>query len=323
MNQAAAHLSGEHDFSAFRAANARPNRPSRICALATSSDAAIIFYLIFAPTASCTTWCAISSAAWSRSARANSRRSGCAKSWPAATARLPRPPSRRPGCISRHIRYRCAVWLAGNLRADGCIAYKICGITRVQDLHAACDAGADALGLVFYDKARASVDREQPPRCCAHCRLSSIGRACSSTPSPRQSNRCCGRCRWTCCSSTATRRRNFARASAGPISRRCGSNREWICYNARLTSMPRAGLAAGCLCRGHAGRHRRDLRLGLIPPDLPLPVILSGGLTPDNVADGDRAGAALGGGCVPAASRRPKESRMRRRLPRSCEGRTA
>ncbi|GAB3449994.1 phosphoribosylanthranilate isomerase [Massilia solisilvae] len=38
---------------------------------------------------------------------------------------------------------------------------KICGITREQDLHAAVDAGADALGFVFYPKSPRYVTPEQ------------------------------------------------------------------------------------------------------------------------------------------------------------------
>ena len=36
---------------------------------------------------------------------------------------------------------------------------KICGMTRVQDVQAACEAGADAIGLVFYPPS---------PRCLTH-----------------------------------------------------------------------------------------------------------------------------------------------------------
>lgn len=38
---------------------------------------------------------------------------------------------------------------------------KICGITRSQDVKAACDAGADAIGLVFYPKSSRLVSIEQ------------------------------------------------------------------------------------------------------------------------------------------------------------------
>ncbi len=38
---------------------------------------------------------------------------------------------------------------------------KICGITRLEDLHAAVDAGADALGFVFYPKSPRYVAPEQ------------------------------------------------------------------------------------------------------------------------------------------------------------------
>ena len=40
------------------------------------------------------------------------------------------------------------------------VRVKICGITRLQDLHAACAAGADALGFVFYEKSPRNVPVE-------------------------------------------------------------------------------------------------------------------------------------------------------------------
>ena len=38
---------------------------------------------------------------------------------------------------------------------------KICGITRIQDVHAVVNAGADAIGLVFYPPSPRSVSPEQ------------------------------------------------------------------------------------------------------------------------------------------------------------------
>jgi phosphoribosylanthranilate isomerase len=43
---------------------------------------------------------------------------------------------------------------------------KICGITRPQDAEAAVEAGADLLGLVFYEKSPRHVDLDQAGRVC-------------------------------------------------------------------------------------------------------------------------------------------------------------
>ncbi len=38
---------------------------------------------------------------------------------------------------------------------------KICGITRVEDVHAAANAGCDAIGFVFYPPSPRSVTQAQ------------------------------------------------------------------------------------------------------------------------------------------------------------------
>ncbi|WOE30476.1 MULTISPECIES: phosphoribosylanthranilate isomerase [unclassified Acinetobacter] len=45
---------------------------------------------------------------------------------------------------------------------------KICGITRIQDLHAVVQSGADAIGLVFYPPSPRSVTPQQAQRLLQH-----------------------------------------------------------------------------------------------------------------------------------------------------------
>ena len=43
---------------------------------------------------------------------------------------------------------------------------KICGLTNLEDALIACEAGADALGFVFYDKSPRAVTKEQVKKIC-------------------------------------------------------------------------------------------------------------------------------------------------------------
>ena len=46
------------------------------------------------------------------------------------------------------------------------IRVKICGITSIEDAQAVCDSGADAIGLVFYEKSPRNVSIEQAVAIC-------------------------------------------------------------------------------------------------------------------------------------------------------------
>lgn len=46
---------------------------------------------------------------------------------------------------------------------------KICGITNAKDAAAAIEAGADAIGLVFYDPSPRAVDIEQAKKNSREC----------------------------------------------------------------------------------------------------------------------------------------------------------
>jgi phosphoribosylanthranilate isomerase len=152
---------------------------------------------------------------------------------------------------------------------------KICGLTRIEDLQCAVQAGADALGLVFYPPSPRYVDlstaarlaRAVPPF------VSIVGLFVNADPA------WCARrwplCRSTCCNCTAMKTKPIAGSSIDRTSRRRASGRAWICYNTRLASRRRrrsfsmpsstvtaaaARFSTGRWCRPFAGQATDSLR---------------------------------------------------------------
>jgi phosphoribosylanthranilate isomerase len=165
------------------------------------------------------------------------------------------------------------------------VRVKICGITRPQDLHAACDAGADALGFVFYEKsprhltpeAAAALLRELPPF------VQAVGLFVDAGPAfveavlravPLDLLQFHGDEAAADCARYGRPYIKAVRVKSDTDLLKCAADFD----TAR-------GLLLDAYVPGVPGGTGERFDWGLIPPDLAVPVILSGGLTPDNVAE--------------------------------------
>ncbi|MHB8939422.1 MAG: phosphoribosylanthranilate isomerase [Thiobacillus sp.] len=165
------------------------------------------------------------------------------------------------------------------------VRVKICGITRLQDLHAACDAGADALGFVFYEKSprhlsiasAAALLRELPPF------VQSVGLFVNAEPAfiesvlqavPLDLLQFHG-------DETPADSARFGR----PYIKAVRVNRETDLLKCAADFDAACGLLLDAWVPGVPGGTGERFDWTLIPANLPKPVILSGGLTPDNVAE--------------------------------------
>ncbi|MHB1215074.1 MAG: phosphoribosylanthranilate isomerase [Thiobacillus sp.] len=165
------------------------------------------------------------------------------------------------------------------------VRVKICGITRLQDLHAACAAGADALGFVFYEKSprhlsiasAAALLRELPPF------VQSVGLFVNAGPAfieavlqaaPLDLLQFHG-------DETAADCARYGR----PYIKAVRVNRDTDLLKCAADFDSARGLLLDAYVPGVPGGTGERFDWSLIPASLPKPVILSGGLAPDNVAD--------------------------------------
>lgn len=168
------------------------------------------------------------------------------------------------------------------------VRVKICGITRVQDLQDACDAGADAVGFVFYEKSprRVSVEtaaelvRAVPPF------VHSVGLFVNAGPAfveqvlaavPLDLLQFHG-------DETPADCARFGRPYIKAV--RVDAATDLLKYAADFDAA--RGLLLDAFVPGVPGGTGECFDWRLIPANLSRPVILSGGLTPDNVAEAVR-----------------------------------
>ena len=165
---------------------------------------------------------------------------------------------------------------------------KLCGITRVQDAQAAAASGADALGLVFYGKSPRHVTLQQAAQLAAAIPpfVTVVGLFVNSSADevrevlrevPLDVLQFHGEEEPEFCAQFGRPYLKAVRVKAGVDLVQCA---------ARYKSAQ--GLLLDAFIEGTHGGTGASFDWALIPHDLPLPVILSGGLHAGNVAQAIR-----------------------------------
>lgn len=168
---------------------------------------------------------------------------------------------------------------------------KICGITREQDLDAAVEAGADAVGLVLYDKSpryvsparAAELARRLPPFVTpvllfVNASADQVARACEQVPAALlqfHGDETPAQCL------AAAKGRGFLRAARIPLG--AAESFDLLGFAADFSAAQALLLDAHVEGYGGAGKAFDWSR---IPTNVDAHLVLSGGLTPANVGDG-------------------------------------
>jgi phosphoribosylanthranilate isomerase len=165
---------------------------------------------------------------------------------------------------------------------------KICGITRVDDARAAAHAGADAIGLVFFEKSPRHVSIPQARAVLADLPPFVTSVALFVNPAIGEVEAVLQALPVDLLQFHGDESPEFCRSFARPYLKavRVRPGVDLVKYAA---SYPDArGLLLDAYVEGKAGGTGEAFDWALIPSELPLPVVLSGGLNAANVAEGIR-----------------------------------
>lgn len=164
------------------------------------------------------------------------------------------------------------------------VRVKICGLTRPEDVAAACAAGADAVGFVFYEKS---------PRYVAPARAAALARALPPfvqavglfvDAAPDFIDAVLETVPLDLLQFHGDETPQACRLPGRPYLKAVRVNAETDLLEYAADFDDARGLLLDSYVPNVPGGTGERFDWALIPPNLPLPVVLSGGLTPDNVA---------------------------------------
>ena len=162
---------------------------------------------------------------------------------------------------------------------------KICGLTRESDLDDALEAGADAIGFVQYPKSPRAVSVERAAELAARLPPFVTPVLLFVNASPTEVRRAVERVLQALLQFHGDETPEDCQAHGRPYIRaaRMAPGFDLLDFAARFASAQALLLDAHVDSYGGSGK---AFDWSLIPPSVPLPVVLSGGLNPANVTDG-------------------------------------
>jgi phosphoribosylanthranilate isomerase len=165
---------------------------------------------------------------------------------------------------------------------------KICGITRIEDALVAAQAGADAIGLVFYEKSPRHVTAQQAARVVAALPPFVTVVGLFVNPSEEMVREVMRQVPLDVLQFHGEEEPEFCACFGRPWIKaiRVRSDADLIQCAARYRMAQ--GLLLDAFVEGAHGGTGESLDWALIPKNLPLPVILAGGLHNSNVAEAIR-----------------------------------
>ena len=161
---------------------------------------------------------------------------------------------------------------------------KICGITREQDMRAVVHSGADALGLVFHEKSPRHVSQQQAAQLAGSVQPFVTVVGLFVNPSAGYVKEVLAKVPLDVLQFHGEEAPEFCRQFARPYLKaiRVKPGVDLVECAARYADAQ--GLLLDAYVEGTQGGTGESFDWSLIPHDLPLPVILSGGLHAGNVA---------------------------------------
>lgn len=166
---------------------------------------------------------------------------------------------------------------------------KVCGITRLEDLAAAINAGAEAVGLVFYPKSKRFVTAEQAAHLLRNMPAFVTVTGLFVDEMPEQVQAVLDTVPLDLLQFHGNETPEYCKQFNKPFIKvvRVQPGMDLVQYAAKFTGA--RGLLLDAYVEGVPGGTGHTFDWGLIPRELPLPLILSGGLNPGNVELATRA----------------------------------
>jgi len=188
------------------------------------------------------------------------------------------------------------------------IRVKICGITTIEDAQNVCDSGVDALGLVFYEKSPRNVSIETAKSICANIPpfITSVGLFLDASKEfvnsvlasvPLDLLQFHG-------SETPEYCTSFNRPYIKVVGMKSISNEEEFANYANQYKDAK-GFLIDSHATGKAGGTGKTFDWDSVPQSFKKPIILAGGLNPDNIADALNQASVYGVDLSSGVERKP------------------